>query len=111
MKSVFIGKHIRRNGAVLDLACGKGDMLKFKAGGCALYVGIDIAIARRDALTDTTIHHRGGMPFAATLMVGDFCKDSSTPRCRRASTLTCLVPVRAALLVRLGGARAPSCAT
>ena len=52
VKSVLIGKHIRSNGAVLDLACGKGgDMLKFQAGKCTLYVGIDIAIASvRDAL-------------------------------------------------------------
>ena len=79
VKSVLIGKHIKSNGAVLDLACGKGgDMLKFQAGKCTLYVGIDIAIASvRDALTRYNGYDgRPGMKFAATLMVGDLCKDS-----------------------------------
>ena len=44
IKSVLIGGNMKRGHSVLDLACGKGgDMLKFKAGGCAAYVGIDIA--------------------------------------------------------------------
>ena len=75
VKSVLIGKHIRSNGAVLDLACGKGgDMLKFQAGKCTLYVGIDIAIASvRDALNRYNGYDgRPGMKFAATLMVGAF---------------------------------------
>lgn len=80
IKSVLIAKHLAkgRGGmgpAVLDLACGKGgDMLKFKAGNCAAYVGIDIAAQSvRDAVDRYNgAHGRSGMPFAATFMVGDF---------------------------------------
>lgn len=88
IKSVLIAKHLPRGRnakeghAVLDLACGKGgDMLKFKAGNCAVYVGVDIAEKSvRDAVERYNgAHNRPGMPFAATLMVGDFGADSLEP--------------------------------
>ena len=80
IKSLLIAKHLPRNfgtmgHAVLDLACGKGgDMLKFKQGKCAMYVGIDIAAQSvRDAIERYNgTNGRPGMPFAATFMVGDF---------------------------------------
>lgn len=87
IKSVLIAKHLPRGRggyghAVLDLACGKGgDMLKFKAGNCAMYVGVDIAAQSvSDAVERYNgAHNRPGMPFAATFMVGDFGADSLDP--------------------------------
>ena len=81
IKSVLISKHLpkgrgKMGHAVLDLACGKGgDMLKFKVGGCAMYVGIDIAAQSvRDAVERYNgANGRPGMPYAATFMAGDFC--------------------------------------
>ena len=63
IKAVLIGRHIKRGCSVLDLACGKGgDMLKFRAGGCASYVGIDVAAQSvRDAVSRYNgSHGRGG---------------------------------------------------
>jgi len=76
IKSVLIGRYLKRGHSVLDLACGKGgDMLKFKAGGCAAYVGIDIA---GQSVRDAVYRYNGangrpGMNFPATFAVGDFC--------------------------------------
>ena len=81
VKSVLIKKHLpvgnrRRGAAVLDLACGKGgDMLKFKAGNVALYVGLDIAV---QSVRDAVHRYAGGgrhppMHFAARFLAGDFC--------------------------------------
>ena len=45
IKSVLIGQYLAPSHSVLDLACGKGgDLLKFKAGRCGCYVGVDIAL-------------------------------------------------------------------
>ena len=76
IKAVLIGRHMRPGHAVLDMACGKGgDMLKFKAGNCAHYVGVDIAaqsvcdaVARYNGS-----HGRGGMPFPAHFVAADIC--------------------------------------
>ncbi len=76
IKAVLIGRHMRPGHAVLDMACGKGgDMLKFKAGNCAHYVGVDIAaqsvcdaVARYNGS-----HGRGGMPFPAHFIAADIC--------------------------------------
>lgn len=75
VKSVLIGKYLLPNQAVLDLACGKGgDLLKFKAGRCALYVGIDIALksVRDAAARYNGSHSRASLPFPATFAAGDF---------------------------------------
>ena len=88
VKSVLIRKHMPRSDkkgrggpapsgpAVLDLACGKGgDMLKFRAGDCALYVGIDVAVQSvRDAVSRYNgMNGRQPMPFRALFVAGDFC--------------------------------------
>ena len=80
IKSVLIGKHMAKGHGVLDLACGKGgDLNKFKIGGVALYVGIDIA---GQSVRDAVKRYggdggkggaRGPMRFPATFCVGDFC--------------------------------------
>ena len=81
VKSVLFNKYLpkgdrQRGCAVLDLACGKGgDMLKFKAANIAVYVGIDIAAnsVRDAAVRYNGANGRAAMPFAATLMAGDYC--------------------------------------
>ncbi|EOD25016.1 hypothetical protein EMIHUDRAFT_73968 [Emiliania huxleyi CCMP1516] len=75
IKSVLIARHMRSGASVLDLACGKGgDMLKFKVGGCARYVGVDIAIESvRDAVGRYNgAHGRQPMPFEAFFYAADF---------------------------------------
>jgi mRNA (guanine-N7-)-methyltransferase len=79
VKSVLLAKYIGTGYHVLDLACGKGgDMLKFKAGGCGHYVGIDIAL---ESVRDAVRRYNGAsgrqsMPFAADFCAGDFCDPS-----------------------------------
>ena len=73
---MLLAKHMGRGYRVLDLACGKGgDMLKFKAGGCGHYVGMDIALASvRDAVRRYNgAAGRQSMPFPANFYAGDFC--------------------------------------
>jgi|TARA_B110001469_G_C9605967_1_gene301278 mRNA (guanine-N7-)-methyltransferase len=95
IKSVLIGKHMKRGHGVLDLACGKGgDLNKFKIGGVEHYVGIDIAgQSVRDA-----VHRFSGsdrhppMKFAATFCVGDFCRcdlEATLPRELRFHLVSC----------------------
>eukprot|EP00962_Isochrysis_galbana_P060975 scaffold36083_cov112-Isochrysis_galbana.AAC.6 len=79
VKSVLLAKYMGPGFHVLDLACGKGgDMLKFKAGGCGHYVGVDIALESvRDAVRRYNgAHGRQSMPFAAHFYAGDFCDPS-----------------------------------
>ena len=84
VKSVLFQKYLpkgdrQRGCVVLDLACGKGgDMLKFKASNIAVYVGIDIAAnsVRDAAHRYNGANGRAAMPFAATLMAGDYCDPS-----------------------------------
>ena len=57
-------------------------MLKFKASNIAVYVGVDIAAnsVRDAALRYNGMNGRQSMPFAATLIAGDYCDPSFPSR-------------------------------
>ena len=95
IKSVLIGKYMSPKHSVLDLACGKGgDLLKFKAGKCGSYVGIDIAVQSvRDAVSRYNgSNGRAPMPFPALFGAGDFaatCIDQALPQDIRFNLVSC----------------------
>ena len=78
-----------------SLACGKGgDLLKFKAGRCGRYFGIDIAVQSvRDAVSRYNgANGRAAMPFPATFGAGDFSSmdlDSHLPPDVRFNLVSC----------------------